>query len=155
MTYTGPYAGDPFTAEDARDMVGVWQDYTPTWAASTAPVLGDGILTGRWVQLGSTVHATVYFEAGSTTTFGSGVLRWGVPVPAAATHDFVGDVFIGDSSVGSAGFSTGICYLSAGSNSVSIYAGNVGATESADATSPQVWAVGDRLWLGVTYETAT
>lgn len=155
MTYTGPYAGDPFTAEDARDMVGVWQDYTPTWTASTNPVLGDGILTGRWVQLGSTVHATVYLEMGSTTTYGSGLYRFGLPVPAAATHDFVGDVFIGDASVGSAGFSTGICYLSAGSDSVSVYAGNVGATESSDSNSPQLWAVGDRLWLGVTYETAS
>lgn len=85
-------------AEDAgikKTMVGTdsswaWTSYTPTWTASTSnPTLGNGTLTGSYVQIGKTVTAQVTLTFGSTTTLGSGVYRWSLPVTAASKR-FVG-----------------------------------------------------------------
>lgn len=58
----------------------VWIDYTPTWTTSgTAPVLGNGTLTGRYQRTGKTVHFQALLTAGSTTTFGTG--NWRITPP--------------------------------------------------------------------------
>jgi hypothetical protein len=80
------------TAQDVRDFLisvyPVWEDFTPVWtAASTAPAIGNGTLAGRFVQLGtgtgSLVVATIRFQAGGTTTFGTGAWRFTFPVEPA------------------------------------------------------------------------
>lgn len=58
-----------------------WQTYTPAWtAATTAPALGNGTITGRYTQIGKTVYVAVMLAAGTTTTFGSGVYKFSLPV---------------------------------------------------------------------------
>jgi hypothetical protein len=60
-----------------------WSSYTPTWTATgTAPSLGNGTLSGNYIQIGKTVFAQIYFAAGSTTTFGTGSWRFSLPVTA-------------------------------------------------------------------------
>jgi hypothetical protein len=58
-----------------------WTSYTPTWTSTgTAPSLGNGTLSGRYIQIGKTVFAQIYFQAGSTTTFGTANWRFSLPV---------------------------------------------------------------------------
>lgn len=55
--------------------------YTPTFATSgTAPALGNGTLTGTYTREGGRISFTIELTVGSTTTFGTGELRFGVPV---------------------------------------------------------------------------
>jgi hypothetical protein len=70
---TGPAAADS----------AAWTTYTPTWTASTTnPSLGNGALTGRYKAIGKTVFLQIQFEAGSSTTFGSGHWKFSLPVAA-------------------------------------------------------------------------
>lgn len=63
----------------------VWAAYTPTWGATgSAPALGNGTLTGRYVQIGKLVVATLSWTAGSTTTYGTGTWTFTFPVTAAS-----------------------------------------------------------------------
>jgi hypothetical protein len=54
--------------------------YTPTWTAtSTNPTLGNGALTGSYMQVGNLIAFTISLDIGSTTTGGSGAWRFGLP----------------------------------------------------------------------------
>jgi len=66
----------------AAQIGGAWSAYTPVWtAATTNPVLGNGTLTGWYKQLpDKTVHLDITLTAGTTTTFGSGVMKLSLPV---------------------------------------------------------------------------
>jgi hypothetical protein len=58
-----------------------WTTFTPTWTAATSnPVLGNGSLTGKYRRSANSdiVHFWIKLLIGSTTTFGSGVYRFGI-----------------------------------------------------------------------------
>lgn len=58
-----------------------WTNYTPTWTClTTGPVLGNGTLTGKYCQIGQTVHFIIELTAGTTTTFGTGNFQFDLPV---------------------------------------------------------------------------
>lgn len=62
-----------------------WEAYTPTWTASpTTPVLGNGGLSGFWISAGKLVHYRIELRIGSTTTVGSGIYFFSLPVAAKA-----------------------------------------------------------------------
>lgn len=64
------------------------QTYTPSWTASVSnPVLGNGTVTGKFVQIGKFVHYEIVYVFGSTTTFGSGTYKFSLPVAAASGGD--------------------------------------------------------------------
>jgi len=65
--------------------VRAWTAYTPTWGASTAPVLGNGSLSGRYTQIGKTVNFLIVLIMGSTTTYGSSIYTLTLPVAAASS----------------------------------------------------------------------
>lgn len=57
-----------------------WQSYTPAWtAASVNPVIGNGTLSGKYRRVGDSMEINIYLQAGSTTTFGTGVYAWSIP----------------------------------------------------------------------------
>lgn len=59
--------------------------YSPVWtSAGTAPVLGNGTLTGRYSQAGKLVTAEILLTAGSTTTFGTSAWFFSLPVTAVS-----------------------------------------------------------------------
>ncbi len=61
-------------------VVGEWQSYTPAWtAATTNPVIGNGTLSGKYRRVGESMEINIYLQAGSTTTFGTGVYAWSLP----------------------------------------------------------------------------
>lgn len=62
-----------------------WASYTPAWTSNgTAPSLMNGTFTGLWTQVGKTVFFRFDLTFGSSTTFGTGAYRFGIPVPAVA-----------------------------------------------------------------------
>jgi len=56
--------------------LGVWQDYTPTLTNVT---LGNGSITGRYMQLGKLVRGVTRLSFGTTTSV-SDIIRIGTPV---------------------------------------------------------------------------
>jgi hypothetical protein len=52
---------------------GTWSTYTPAWGGNDGvqPVLGNGTLSGRYVQIGKWIDVVMVLQAGSTTTFGT------------------------------------------------------------------------------------
>lgn len=71
-----------------------WATYTPTWtAATTNPALGNGSITGRWQQMGKTIQFWILLTAGASTTFGSGVFQFGLPIAARLADSVVGSAF--------------------------------------------------------------
>lgn len=51
----------------------IWNAYAPTWinTGGTNPVIGNGSLTGRFVEIGNTIIGGVTLVVGTTTTFGT------------------------------------------------------------------------------------
>jgi hypothetical protein len=132
---------------------GTWTSYTPSWTASTTnPVLGNGTLTGRYSRVGNMVDFAIKMTAGSTTTFGSGPWSLSLPFTAASVIDMIGNVMVGDLSVGTSGYSSGAAYIADGGTTVSPYAGGKGDMAIVSSLHPQTWANGDRLWVTGRYE---
>jgi hypothetical protein len=125
--FTNPIAANPLTAPshaqqhaDINDAVealeakvavgntvlGTWIDYTPTWTGGlTNPVVGNGVILGRYSRVNQLVTAQIWVVPGSTTTFGTGTYQFGLPVTAAATLGStaaLGSGFILDVSLGNA-----------------------------------------------------
>lgn len=128
-----------------------WQSYTPTWAASTNPVLGNGTMTGRYVQMGKTVTVTVILTMGSTTTYGFGEWNWTIPVATSTSSAY----YFGSSW----GVDTGTNYY-AGTAKLTTTAGRINIHPSAASGSsyggavPFTWGTGDSLGFTITYEAA-
>lgn len=58
-----------------------WVAYTPTWTMSSGgQALGNGTVVGRYRRIGKTIHYTIEFTIGSTTTIGTGQPQFTLPV---------------------------------------------------------------------------
>jgi hypothetical protein len=129
--------------------------YTPTWTADAgSPAIGNGQLAGYWQRYGKMCHVRLFFQAGSTTTFGtSGGWYFSLPFNAATgtTAGVAGNFYIEDFAVtgyrGMAGInSTGdFFYIVGGTFTPS---GNVGRT------NPFTFATNDYLAGSLIYEVA-
>lgn len=62
-------------------VIGPWTTYTPTWSvvSGTAPVIGNGTITGKWRQVGDSAEITIEIISGTTTTYGSGSYTFSLP----------------------------------------------------------------------------
>lgn len=59
--------------------------FTPAWTSSgTAPAIGNGTLLGAYKQVGKSLTVRLFWQAGSTTTFGTGTYSLSVPVNITA-----------------------------------------------------------------------
>lgn len=74
-----PLAGEVVRASDAiRDS---FTSYTPVWSASgTAVSLGNGTITGQYMQTGCMVWVKIVLTMGSSTTYGTNFWRFTLPV---------------------------------------------------------------------------
>lgn len=136
-------------------MFDVWTTYTPSWVSSgTAPALGNGVLTGRYMKIGRTVHAAIRMSCGSTTTYGTGNYSWSLPFTAANTVvDYLGEARL----VGASAWH-GQAVLSANSNLVqALLPGNASSTLSTvmTGTTPKTVLSGDILRIQIAYQSAT
>lgn len=124
-----------------------WTTYTPTWTGSGGnPAIGNGTLTGRYCQVGKLVTASIRVVMGSTTTFGSGDYRWGLPVAGALNG-------IGPAHALDAGTArrNGVAVIES-STTVFVTIPNGGAIWG--ASEPHVWAANDQIDITITYEAA-
>lgn len=62
---------------------GAWTSYTPVWGSSgTAPAKGNGTLTGSYRRVGKTIDYQIALTIGSSTTNGTGLYSFTIPVQA-------------------------------------------------------------------------
>ncbi len=83
-----PASGTPFTqvlSGSGAVVPDQMTTYTPTWssAANPQPAIGNGVLVGKYLQIGALVFAQIFFKAGTTTTFGTGVWNFSLPIAPA------------------------------------------------------------------------
>lgn len=124
--------------------------YTPVWSTTgTAPVLGDGTLTGSYTLSGKSCTVELTFTAGSTTTFGTGQFMFTLPFPEAAGTPERANGIARLSDTGTA-FYVGVTEASSGSAQFVIYSN--ATANLVQSNSPFTWASGDSLRVTMTYE---
>jgi hypothetical protein len=152
----GLTVGQVLTAATMNSIGAAWETYTPTWtAATTNPAIGNGFIAGRYVQIQKLVHAQIAITMGSTTTYGSGVYYFGLPITSkSAYYNFaalgvgtVFDVSTANAYVVSANYQTG----ATGYVSLRFTGGGNGDVTN---TAPYTFATNDIITLNVTYEAA-
>jgi len=128
------------------------ENVEPVWgAASSAPALGAGTLTGRVVSMGPMRRVSITLTIGSDTAMGTGAWHFTLPSPlddnAAATA--IGSV-VGRDATGSR-WRVGSCRVVAGENQIECFTDDV--ADAWSATVPHTWDDGDTLTLSIEYET--
>jgi hypothetical protein len=160
MAWTTPrtwVAGEVVTAallnihlrDNLNAVSGIWGNYTPTVSGWT---IGNGTLSGRYTQIGKTVHAIAVLVAG-TTTNPLGVPVLSLPVtPAAGPSGAASGISVTywyDTSAA-------ITYSGHGritTSGVSVYRAGV-TNGQLDGTHPFVLASTDFIEAHVTYQAA-
>lgn len=121
-----------------------WVSFTPSITGIT---LGNGTITGRYKKIGKTCHVSVVIVLGSTSVVTTSP---SISLPFTAQSD---------NTTAFNGFnvyyrkSTGITYMGRCVNTVFCTL-NLSTGQWADLTSttPFTWGVGDKIYLGGTYE---
>jgi len=127
-----------------------WAAYTPVWTASTTnPVLGNGTITGKFLQVGHLVLFEIHLTIGSTTTFGSGRYDYTLPsAPNNVNYDPIGRATVRDVSANLT-YPRDVVLFNGSRCHLCDQAGVVGA-----ANAPVVLATGDLLNIAGMYEAA-
>lgn len=129
-----------------------WTAYTPTWTASTTnPVLGNGVLVGRYQRIGRTVTVHINLTVGATTTVGSGDYSFALPVQAAN----VGCSFIGNAHMLGGSRWGGQVVISPNATSCAPFLSASTTNPRLDwmtAAAPEAFGSGDQLRMTATYE---
>lgn len=132
-----------------------WSTYTPTWTAvTTNPVLGNGILAGRDLQVGKTIQFSIKLTDGSTTTYGSGGWKFTVPVaPNVLGYTHFAGAILDVSSGAPYSFTT---YSLSGSTVTCLVDVSTagGALQFLTGAAPMAFAVSDTTELYGCYEAA-
>jgi len=134
---------------NGRNLVDYWSvTYTPVMTSGgTAPSLGNGTLTGVASRKGNTVTVNIALTLGSTTSLGTGDLRFSLPTFATSS--------IFSQWAGQAAMTRGGTYYTAPVQVVG--AGNNWVRPIRDTSgpvtfnSPATWASGDTFTLSFTY----
>lgn len=140
-----------------------WTTFTPTWTcATTAPAIGNGTLTGRYIKVGRLVICHYKFVAGSTTTFGTGNWMFSLPFDNATTnyptnHHAVGTAYLED--LATSGYDGFLRIVSTYQNKIWINCFNATGTYYGDSgctnTVPFTWASGDYIMMEFMYEASS
>jgi hypothetical protein len=127
------------------------QSFTPTWITDgTAPSLGNGTLTGSYMEIADRVFFEVTLTIGSTTTMGTGNFFFTFPVtpgnPAVGATRPIGMACCYDTSAGTRFFRT--CGIWTTGTWIMHSEGGTRVS----ATSPMTWANGDVMAMTGTYQ---
>lgn len=123
------------------------------WTSSgTAPAIGNGVRTGRYVQVGKRVTFQWKILFGSTTTFGTGVYGFSLPVAAAGTVPAHGQCYLRDESAAASGHFVGMAVINPLLSTTVFNIFNVAS--QVGATFPFVPVSGDSYSGTITYEAA-
>lgn len=154
-------AGDFVDDDEVNDfydrVTGAWTAYTPSWASTVNPAIGNGTIGGRYIRVGSSTSKTIHFylsiTMGSTTTYGSNN-GWviGLPVNGAFSNTTPAPSFSAFALDSSASTRYALACFLDNANRVLLSANAAAVTVG--ATSPFTWATGDILRISGTYELA-
>lgn len=150
------YAGSVTVTINATSYVNndIWHgfiSYTPTFTAVTAnPSVGNGTLAGAYSRAGRTITATFSIIGGSTTTWGTGAFRLGLPAAVRNSTGVqkIGSALLVDSSAPLR--FTCATYGSPGNAYMNVEGYNV-AAQLSDG-SPFTFATGDAIYGQLTYD---
>ena len=146
--------GTALPAATLNTIGAAWETYTPTFTtAGTQPAIGNGTLTGRYARINKLIVAQINFLAGSTTTYGTSKLLFGLPFTNTTNLNAFFPIafgYIQDAS-------TANVYTCVGDRSNEV--GKVGARYSGlgnygdvSGTVPFTFAVNDQIMLTCVYE---
>jgi hypothetical protein len=157
LTYSG-------SAWENAAFIGAGDTYTPTlqsYGTGTDWAIGNGSITGFYLQFGRLVYATAFVTFGSTSTFGTKKLGIGGP------KDFRGvgiqNLWVGNGKLNDVSLSNPYLLTlqmagggGSGVNRVDLFAHSVSATyalsDGVDSTTPFTWASGDTIVAAWMYE---
>lgn len=130
-----------------------WTAYVPVWTCQTLnPVLGNGSLTGRYLQVGKMVTAQIKMVGGGTTTFGTGQFFFSLPVVAAVlSTNCAGSGWVLDTSAGA--LTTASVNL-LDQTHMNLFITGVGSGNLITSANPFTWATGDEYHASFCYEAA-
>ncbi len=141
---------DEFADIDADQVQAPYTTYVPAWTSGgTAPAIGNGSIAGRYVQIGKLVMCTIRLTAGTTTTFGTGLWQFSLPVTALAPVYPTGSAIATDTGVATYG---GYALLS-GTTALRVIT-PASPASNWDAAIPFAWGNTDVMDISVTYEAA-
>jgi hypothetical protein len=135
-----------------------WTTYTPVLTASTTnPVIGNGSITGRYVNIGATIIGEIRVIAG-TEGFSRGLGAYSISLPTAAVFENfqpVGQVVVRDEGPGLNYFGTAI-FTGGLNDRVQLFMHSQTATfdEGIAVTDslPFVFSANDKILIQLTYE---
>jgi len=140
----GVVSSGTLAATQLSDYVGATA-YTPAWTTSgVAPSLGDGVLSGVYMKIGTLVNFSILFIMGTTTTTGTGGWSFSLPVTAVSTTP-IGVVMIRQSGVQFLVAN----FVLASTTTVQVYV--PASTSAMTGTSAFTWANTDALWITGSY----
>ena len=126
-----------------------WTSYTPTWTATGGtPTIGNGTLSGEYIEAGELCHVRIRMVMGSTTSI-SGTSDWSFSLPFASVGAAAGSVIIYDAT---SALQAGIATVQVGASAAFLIA--AGASGIVGATAPMTWATSDYLAISLTYKVA-
>lgn len=146
----------PSAGDIVVPLTDAWDVYTPTFTATTgSPAMGTGgALTGRYKQIGKTVHLSIYGLFGTTPTLGTGGWSFSLPLTASSTSNQIrlGSAYLRDASAGSAGHFNGICTVQPLLSTTILNA--FSGVAQVGAAAPFAWVATDFFAFTITYEAA-
>jgi hypothetical protein len=149
-------AGELTSADMNTYLPQAWSAWTPAWTATgTAPAIGNGTLSGRYVAVGKTVLLHFQWVAGSTTTYGTGNYRWSLP---AASYAHTAPTGLGGHFYGQrgSGYMLFPRFVTSTTFELQYHSDTTagGAAGLAGQTTPATWASGDFIRGYLFYEAA-
>ena len=149
---TGP------TGPAGRFEISPWTTYTPVlYGSTTNPVLGNGSITGRYMNVGATIFGEIRIIAG-TTGFSRGSGSYSVSLPAAGiveNYQPVGQVVMRDEGPGVTYFGTAIFNNNVNDRIELYIQGQVATYEEGFAvteSTPFLFSANDKILIQFTYE---
>lgn len=138
---------------NGTDQLGAWTSWTPTYTNLT---VGNGTHASKYSQIGKTVTARVDFTFGTTSSMGSGIVTFTLPVTAASlgTSTRIGQGLAINS--GTAEYSCVVEYGTTTTGNLLLVnaAGTIAQMAAFSSTSPFTWTTGSRVSALITYEAA-
>ena len=129
---------------------GAWTSYTPSLGNWT---LGNGTISGRYVQIGKIIHFRARLVLGTTTVIAGTTPIFGLPVTAQATVNQGIGLAVLLTATG-ANFYMGLPALNSSTTASAAAIGTSGVFAQITATVPFTWKATDLIDIGGTYEAA-
>jgi hypothetical protein len=144
-TYTDS-SGSTGTDANTFDVLIPRTSYVCSWTgASSNPAIGDGTLVSTYSRYGNQVQVDVALTIGSTTTLGSGVWSFSLPIAVAAGSGHV----VGAARIGQTNYGAATVLGTVGTSTVLVYA--EGASTAVSGTVPAAWSTGHTLIFSLSY----